>query len=250
MQQIQILEYLKHNSSTITRRTIGFLPAIFFFSLRPGERVVGAFLRSLRHILIVTHAYLFGFDSHCHLTARAPGRVSGVVRHFDGFPDAERGDAFFGGVVDHGGLFRHYFVYFRQQSLKCGVHPGRVERRSLNEGQIVSFAERNGLFGAHRPQVPQIGLVPDEHHHNILRRVLTQLPEPPLHVLERAVLRYVVYEQSADGTSVVGGRDGAVAFLARSVPYLGLYGFAFRRYGLGGELDACACGNVSGAESA
>lgn len=73
--------------------------------------------------------------------------------------------------------------------------------------------------------MPQIALVADEHDEYVLVSVISQLAQPPLHILVREVLRYVVYEESTYRAPVVRRGDRAVPFLTGRVPYLGLYGF-------------------------
>ncbi len=90
------------------------------------------------------------------------------------------------------------------------------------------------LLGGHRPQMPQIALVPHQHNHNIRIRMIPQLLQPTRHILIRAVLADVVDEQGPHSAAVVGAGDGAVALLARRVPDLGLDGF-------GVDLDAAGC---------
>lgn len=82
--------------------------------------------------------------------------------------------------------------------------------------------------------MPQIALVTHQHNHNIRVRMIPQLLQPSRHVLVRLVLRDIVDEQRTHGATIVGRGDGAVAFLTRCVPNLGLDGFAV-------DLDAAGC---------
>lgn len=84
----------------------------------------------------------------------------------------------------------------------------------------------------------QIALISHQHNHNIAIRMIPQLLQPPRHVLIRLVLRDVVHEKRAYGATVVGGGDGAVAFLASCVPDLGFDCFGVDLDGSGGEFDA------------
>ena len=86
--------------------------------------------------------------------------------------------------------------------------------------------------------MPQIALVTHQHDHDIAVRMIPQLLQPPRHILVRLVLADIVDEEGADGSAVVGGGDGAVAFLARRVPDLGLDGFGVDLDAARGEFDA------------
>lgn len=68
--------------------------------------------------------------------------------------------------------------------------------------------------------------------------MIPQLLQPPLHILIRLVLADIVHQQRAHCAAVVGGGDGAVAFLAGGVPDLGFDGFGVDLDGAGGEFDA------------
>lgn len=59
----------------------------------------------------------------------------------------------------------------------------------------------------------QIALIPDQHDDNVAIRVITEFLEPSGHVDVRGVLGDVVHEERTDGSAVVGGGDGSVAFL-------------------------------------
>ena len=122
--------------------------------------------------------------------------------------------------------------------LEGGVDAGGVEGGRLDEGQVVLLGEGHGLVGLDGAEVPQVGLVADEHDDDVGLGVVAELLEPALDVLEGGVLGDVVDEEGADGAAVVGRGDGAVALLAGGVPDLGLDGLALGLDGLGGELDA------------
>lgn len=89
-----------------------------------------------------------------------------------------------------------------------------VQCRGLNERKALLGREGLGLVGRDSTEVLKIGLVADEHDHNVLVRVVAQLLEPAGHVLVGRVLGNVVHEESTDGAAVVGRGDCAVALLA------------------------------------
>jgi len=86
--------------------------------------------------------------------------------------------------------------------------------------------------------VPQIALVSNQHDHDIAIRMVSQLLQPPRHVLVCLVLADVVDEESADCASVVRGRDRTVSLLASCVPDLGFDGLGVDLDATGREFDA------------
>ena len=118
--------------------------------------------------------------------------------------------------------------------LERELHVAGIQRRSLDEAEAVLARKLLRLLRRHRAQVSQIALVAHQHDHNIRVRVIAQLLQPSCHVLVGLMLADVVDEQRTDGAAVVGGGDGAVAFLPRSVPDLGFDGLAV-------DLDAAGC---------
>lgn len=86
--------------------------------------------------------------------------------------------------------------------------------------------------------MPQVRLVANEHDDDVAIRMVAQFLQPPRDILVRLMLADVIYEQRANSATVVGGCDGAVAFLARRVPDLGLDGLCVDLDAAGRELDA------------
>ncbi len=84
----------------------------------------------------------------------------------------------------------------------------------------------------------QITLVSHQHNDNIRIRMIPQLLQPSRHILVRLTLTYIVDKESTNGTTVVGGGDGTVTFLACCVPDLGFDSFAVDLDAAGCELDA------------
>lgn len=57
----------------------------------------------------------------------------------------------------------------------------------------------------------QIALVTNQHDDDVRIGVISQLLKPSSHIVVCLMLADVVYEQSSNGTTVVGGRDGSIA---------------------------------------
>ena len=87
--------------------------------------------------------------------------------------------------------------------MECRLHVGGVERRRLNEAEVVLFCEALALVCGYCPQMPQVRLVPDQHDHDVRVGVITELAKPTLNVLVRQVLGNVVHQERAHGTPVV-----------------------------------------------
>ena len=98
--------------------------------------------------------------------------------------------------------------------------------------------ETHGLVRLDGPQVPEIGLVSDEHDHNVRLGVVSQLLEPALDILKSRMLGNVVDQERPDRAAVVRAGNGTVALLPRRVPNLRLDGLSLGLDGLGGELYA------------
>lgn len=86
--------------------------------------------------------------------------------------------------------------------------------------------------------MPQIALVTDEHDDNVRIGVITQLLQPPRHILICLVLADVVDKQRSHCAAVVGGGDGAVSLLACRIPNLSLDSLSVDLDGPGSEFDA------------
>lgn len=90
------------------------------------------------------------------------------------------------------------------------VHVGGVQRRRLHGEGAVPLREGRGVLGRHGAEVAQVGLVAHQHDHDVGVRVVPQLPQPALRVVEGDAARHVVHHQSAHRAAVVCARDGAV----------------------------------------
>lgn len=86
--------------------------------------------------------------------------------------------------------------------------------------------------------MPQIALVTHKHDDDVLVGMVAQFLQPSVHVLKRHALADIVDEEGADGTAVVGRGDGAITFLAGSIPNLCLDCLGVDLDGSGGKLYA------------
>lgn len=64
----------------------------------------------------------------------------------------------------------------------------------------------------------EIALVPDKHDDNVGVCVVSELLQPPVHVLVCGVLGNVVDEESPYSTSVVAGEQAPISIRKRRVP--------------------------------
>ena len=94
-----------------------------------------------------------------------------------------------------------------------------------------------GLFRGHSPQVPQITLVTDQHDHDVGVGMVAKFLQPTVDIVVGLVLADIVHEESTDGTTVVSGGDGTVAFLTSSIPNLRLDCLGVDLDRAGSELD-------------
>lgn len=85
--------------------------------------------------------------------------------------------------------------------------------------------------------MPQIALVSDQHNDNIGISMIPKLLEPSCHILVGLVLADIVDEESSHCATVIGGGNGAVAFLSGGIPNLSLDRLGIDLDGSGGELD-------------
>ena len=87
----------------------------------------------------------------------------------------------------------------------------------------------------------EVGLVADEHDHDVVVAVFPQLLEPLLDTVERRQRRDIVNEHGADSALVIRRCHGSVPLLASGVPYLCFNGLFADLDGLRCELDADRC---------
>lgn len=117
-------------------------------------------------------------------------------------------------------------------------HVGGVEGGSLQKGdphfirqfltnkcaRIVYLSRRI----LHRPFRRQVTLVSHQELADALTAVPLHLLQPHANVGKRLGVGNVIDDNNAVGAAVIGGGDGAEAFLAGGVPYLELDGLAFQ----------------------
>ena len=88
------------------------------------------------------------------------------------------------------------------------------------------------------PPVVHIALIPQDHLLHISTRVLLNVPDPVLDVVEALLVCDVVDEHDSHGPPVVGRRDGPEALLAGRVPDLELDFLSVEFDGADFEIDA------------
>lgn len=79
-----------------------------------------------------------------------------------------------------------------------------------------------GVVGGDGTEVPEVGLVADEHDADVGVGVVAELLEPAADVVEGGGLADVVDEDGAESASVVGAGDCSVTLLTCRVPDLRL----------------------------
>lgn len=124
----------------------------------------------------------------------------------DGPPPGRRG----GVVADVERVPADDAVDLREHLGEGALHVGGLQRRRLHGEGPVRLGERPGVLRGDGAEVAQVGLVAHEHDDDVGVRVVAELLEPPLRVLERDAARHVVHHQRAHRAAVVGARDGAV----------------------------------------
>lgn len=89
----------------------------------------------------------------------------------------------------------------------------------------------------HRPEMPQITLISNQHNDNIGIRVIPQFFQPSLHILICLMLADIIHQQSTHCSTIVRRCNGTVTFLAGRIPDLRLDGFGVNLYGAGCKLN-------------
>lgn len=89
----------------------------------------------------------------------------------------------------------------------------------------------------HRPEMPQITLVSNQHNDNISISVIPQLFQPSLHILICLMLADIINKQSTYCSTIVRRSNGTVTLLAGRIPDLRLDGFGVNLYGAGCKLN-------------
>ena len=106
---------------------------------------------------------------------------------------------------------------------------GRVLGRRLKKGNAALVGKGFCLVKLDLPLAVHVALVSDEQLVDVLARVLVDLIQPLLDIVEALAVRDVVHDDDAVRAAVVARRDCAKALLPRSVPLR-----ARRRRGEGG----------------
>ena len=118
------------------------------------------------------------------------------------------------------------------------------------ESQVAHAEEccasgREERWAPARARLPQasavlakVRLVGDQQLVHILPRILVNLGEPPLDVVERLHVGDVIHDDDAVGAAVIGAANRAETLLARRIPDLKLYRLPVKLYGPDLEVDA------------
>jgi len=115
---------------------------------------------------------------------------------------------------------------------------GVVLGRRLEEFDAVLLGQGLATRCLNCLLVDHVALVANQDLVHVVGGVLLNVPDPVSNVLERLLVRDVVYEQDAHGTAVVRCRDRAKPFLASSIPDLQLNALAVQLDGLDLEVNA------------
>ena len=83
----------------------------------------------------------------------------------------------------------------------------------------------------------QIALVSDQHDDDVGVGMVAEFLQPPVDVVVGLVLADIVDKEGPDGTTVVGGGDGAITLLTGGIPDLRLDRLGVDLDGTGGEFD-------------
>jgi hypothetical protein len=129
-----------------------------------------------------------------------------LATNADGVPLGRRGRI----IADVEGFPAHHAVDIGEHFGEGALDVHRLQRRRLHEEGVLLLGEGLGVLGRNGPEVAQVRLVADEHDHDVGVRVVLELPQPPLHVLEGDVPRDVVDDERAYRSTVVGTRDSSV----------------------------------------
>lgn len=149
---------------------------------------------------------------------------SGITtrRHIDGLTFLDASSSALASLIRRHRLLADGPINVAQDQLERLLHVGRLQRRRLDVGQAFRLGEALRVVGGDSPEVPQVGLVADEHDSDVGVGVVAQLLEPPADVLEGGGLAHVVDQDRAERPTVVGACNCAVPLLACRVPDLRL----------------------------
>jgi len=94
--------------------------------------------------------------------------------------------------------------------------------RRLEESEVVLLGEILALLAAHLSLRFEVALVADQHHRDVLVRILPAVVQPRRQVFESLTPSDVVDEQTARSAAVIRASDRTKLFLASRVPDLEL----------------------------
>lgn len=124
------------------------------------------------------------------------------------------------------------FSPIRAISIKSILRPSRPRLpKRKHTGKLL------GLLRGHGAQMSQIALVSDQHDDDVGVGMVAEFLQPPVDVVVGLVLADIVDKEGPDGTTVVGGGDGAITLLTGGIPDLRLDRLGVDLDGTGGEFD-------------
>eukprot|EP00327_Prymnesium_parvum_P021526 CAMPEP_0113273928 /NCGR_PEP_ID=MMETSP0008_2-20120614/24120_1 /TAXON_ID=97485 /ORGANISM="Prymnesium parvum" /LENGTH=202 /DNA_ID=CAMNT_0000123493 /DNA_START=423 /DNA_END=1031 /DNA_ORIENTATION=+ /assembly_acc=CAM_ASM_000153 len=142
------------------------------------------------------------------------------------------------------GDVHHLVLDLVRHHQECRVHERARLRGCLEERDVQRLRKLPALRLRHLPQarlalrVAEVRLVADQQLVDVLPRVLVDLRQPPLHVVEGLQAGHVVHNDNAVRAAVVGAADRAEALLARRVPDLQLDRLSIQLYRADLEVHA------------
>jgi len=105
-------------------------------------------------------------------------------------------------------LFHHrplpnQVVYLKQNIFECLLDVSAILGRRFDKRQVVLLREEPRNVCEDNPFIREVAFITNQHYHDRWVRVIAQLLEPPLGVVVRGLLGYIIDEQSPNSATVV-----------------------------------------------
>lgn len=140
--------------------------------------------------------------------------------HIDGLTFLDASSSALSSLIRRHRLLADGPVNVAQDQLERLLHVGRLQRGRLDVGKAFRLGEALRVAGGDGPEVPQVGLVADEHDSDVGVGMVAQLLEPSADVLKGGGFAHVIDQDRAERPTVVGACDCTVPLLACCVPDL------------------------------